>query len=223
MEKRKLGSTDATIPVIGQGTWNMEYDDDAACVAALRAGLDLGMTHIDTAELYGRGKVESVVGRAIAGRRAEVFLVSKVMPSNASRTGTIKACERSLKYLGTDHLDLYLLHWPGSYPLEETFAAFEELQSAGKIRWFGVSNFDVPDLEEALSIVGAGRIACNQILYHLAERRIEHGVMPFCERHGIPIVAYSPFGAGSFVPENGAGHAVLAEIAKVHGATARQV
>jgi len=223
MEKRKLGSTDATIPVIGQGTWNMEYDDDAACVAALRAGLDLGMTHIDTAELYGRGKVESVVGRAIAGRRNEVFLVSKVMPSNASRAGTIKACERSLKYLGTDHLDLYLLHWPGSYPLAETFAAFEELQSAGKIRWFGVSNFDVSDLEEALSIVGDGRIACNQILYHLAERRIEHRVMPFCERHGIPIVGYSPFGAGSFVPERGAGHAVLVEIAKVHGATARQV
>jgi len=223
MEKRKLGSTDATIPVIGQGTWNMEYDDDAACVAALRAGLDLGMTHIDTAELYGRGKVESVVGRAIAGRRNEVFLVSKVMPSNASRAGTIKACERSLKYLGTDHLDLYLLHWPGSYPLAETFAAFEELQSAGKIRWFGVSNFDVSDLEEALSIVGDGRIACNQILYHLAERRIEHRVMPFCERHGIPIVGYSPFGAGSFVPERSAGHGVLVDIAKAHGATARQV
>jgi diketogulonate reductase-like aldo/keto reductase len=221
MEKRKLAG--ATIPVIGQGTWNMEYDDEAGCIAALRAGLDLGMTHIDTAELYGRGKVEALVGRAIAGRRDEVFLVSKVMPSNASRSGTIKACERSLKYLGTDRLDLYLLHWPGSYALADTLAAFEELQSAGKIGQFGVSNFDVPDLEEALSIVGEGRIACNQILYHLAERRIEHRVMPFCEKHDIPIVGYSPFGAGSFVTERSAGHAVLVDVAKAHGATARQV
>ena len=124
------------------------------------------------AELYGRGKVEALVGRAVAGRRDEIFLVSKVMPSNASRAGTIKACERSLKYLGTDRLDLYLLHWPGSYPLTETFEAFDELQSSGKIRFFGVSNFDVPDLTEALSITGPGRIACNQILYHLAERRM---------------------------------------------------
>jgi diketogulonate reductase-like aldo/keto reductase len=145
------------------------------------------------------------------------------MPSNASRAGTIKACERSLKFLATDHLDLYLLHWPGSYPLTETFAAFEELQNAGKIRQFGVSNFDVSDLEEALGIVGEGRIACNQILYHLAERRIEHRVMPFCEQHDIPIVGYSPFGAGSFVTERSAGHAVLVEIARAHGATVRQV
>jgi diketogulonate reductase-like aldo/keto reductase len=223
MEKRKLAWTEANVPVIGQGTWNMEDDDEAASIAALRAGLDLGMNHIDTAELYGRGKVESLVGRAIAGRRDEIFLVSKVMPSNASRTGTIKACERSLKFLGTDRLDLYLLHWPGSYPLTDTFAAFEELQSAGKIRWFGVSNFDIPDLEEALAIVGEGRIACNQILYHLGERRIEHRVMPFCEQHDIPIVGYSPFAAGSFVPERSPGHGVLVEIAKAHGATARQV
>ncbi len=223
MENRKLASTGAVIPVIGQGTWNMEDDDEAASIAALRAGLDLGMTHIDTAELYGRGKVESLVGRAIAGRRDEVFLVSKVMPSNASRSGTIKACERSLKYLGTDRLDLYLLHWPGSYPLADTLEAFEELRAAGKTRHFGVSNFDVPDLEEALSIVGEGRIACNQILYHLAERRIEHRVMPFCERHDIPIVGYSPFGAGSFVSQRSAGHGVLVEIAGAHGATARQV
>jgi len=223
MEKRRLAKTGPTIPVLGQGTWNMESDDEAACIAALRAGLDLGMSHIDTAELYGRGKVEALVGRAIAGRRDEVFLVSKVMPSNASRAGTIKACERSLKYLGTDRLDLYLLHWPGSYPLSETLAAFEELQTAGKIRAFGVSNFDVPDLEEALAIVGEGRITCNQILYHLGERRIEHRVMPFCEQHDIPIVGYSPFGSGSFVTERSAGYAVLVEIAKAHGATARQV
>jgi diketogulonate reductase-like aldo/keto reductase len=223
-EAPKAGAfTSLSIPVIGQGTWNMEYDDEAGCIAALRAGLDLGMTHIDTAELYGRGRVEALVGKAIAGRRDEVFLVSKVMPSNASRAGTIKACERSLKYLGTDRLDLYLLHWPGSYPLTETFEAFDELQSSGKIRFFGVSNFDVPDLTEALSITGPGRIACNQILYHLGERRIEHRVMPFCEKNGIPIVGYSPFGAGSFIPERSAGHAVLAEIAKAHRATARQV
>jgi diketogulonate reductase-like aldo/keto reductase len=201
----------------------MEHDDEAGCIASLRAGLDLGMTHIDTAELYGRGRVEALVGKAIAGRRDEVFLVSKVMPSNASRAGTIKACERSLKYLGTDRLDLYLLHWPGSYPLAETIEGFDELQRSGKIRFFGVSNFDVPDLTEAISIAGPGRIACNQILYHLAERRIEHRVMPFCEKNGIPIVGYSPFGAGSFIPERSAGHAVLVDIAKAHGATARQV
>jgi diketogulonate reductase-like aldo/keto reductase len=231
MEQRKLtwpGAkagpfTSVSIPVIGQGTWNMEHDDEAGCIASLRAGLDLGMTHIDTAELYGRGRVEALVGKAIAGRRDEIFLVSKVMPSNASRAGTIKACERSLKYLGTDRLDLYLLHWPGSYPLAETFEGFDELQRNGKIRFFGVSNFDVPDLTEAISVAGPGRIACNQILYHLGERRIEHRVLPFCEKNGIPIVGYSPFGAGSFIPERSAGHAVLVDIAKAHGATARQV
>src|SRR5262249_54061319 len=146
-------------------------------------GLDLGMTHIDTAEMYGSGEVERVVAEAIAGRRDQVYLVSKVLPSNASRKGTIAACERSLARLRTERLDLYLLHWPGPHPLAETFAAFETLVADGKIGAFGVSNFDVDELDAALALVGPGRIACNQVLYHLEERGIEHAVEPWCERH----------------------------------------
>ena len=146
------------------------------------------MTHIDTAELYGSGRVEELVRRAIEGRRDEVFLVSKVMPGNATRSGTLRACEKTLKRLGTDHLDLYLLHWPGQHPLEDTLSAFEELERSGKIRFFGVSNFDVSELERALAIVGERRVACNQVLYHLEERRIEHRLLPFCEAHHIAVV-----------------------------------
>jgi len=152
-----------------------------------------------------------------------VFLVSKVMPSNATRSGTLKACEKTLKRLGTDHLDLYLLHWPGHHPLEDTLAAFEDLERSGKIRFFGLSNFDTTELERAIAIVGERRIACNQVLYHLEERRIEHRVMPFCEAHDIAVVGYSPFGQGHFVSERSASYRVLAEIAKSHGATPRQV
>jgi diketogulonate reductase-like aldo/keto reductase len=223
MQKRQLTWTGVSISVIGQGTWQMEGDNSDEAIAALRAGLDAGMTHIDTAELYGSGRVEKLVGRAIEGRRDEVFLTSKVLPSNASRAGTLKACERSLRYLGTDRLDLYLLHWPGDYPLEETFAAFEELERSGKIRSFGVSNFDVADLKEAIAIAGERRIAANQVLYHLEERHIEHAVLPFCEEHAIAVVGYSPFGSGRFVSERSPGGRVLAEIAKPHGATPRQV
>jgi diketogulonate reductase-like aldo/keto reductase len=223
MRARTFGWTGVSLPVIGQGTYLMEYDQAADSIAALRAGLDLGMTHVDTAELYGSGKVEELVRRALEGRRDQVFLVSKVLPSNASRAGTIKACERSLKRLGTDHLDLYLLHWTGSHPLQDTLAAFEELERAGKIRFFGVSNFDVRDLEQAVDVVGERRIACNQVLYHLEERRIEHRVIPFCEAHGIAVVGYSPFGQGHWVSERSPGFRVLAEIAKAHGATPRQV
>src|SRR5262249_30257858 len=157
------------------------------------------------------------------GRRDEVFLVSKVLPSNASRAGTIKACERSLARLKTDRLDCYLLHWRGSYPLEETFAAFEELKQAGKIRSWGVSNFDDDDLEEALMIAGQSKIACNQVLYHLEERAIEHAVIPWCEEHEVAVVAYSPFGNGHFPSPSSAGGRVLAAIADAHGATPRQV
>src|SRR5512139_931183 len=142
MRTRAWGSTGFMVPVVGIGTWNMERDDRGAAIGAIRRALDRGATHVDTAELYGSGHVETLVGEAIAGRRDEVFLVSKVLPSNASRTGTIAACERSLKRLKTDRLDCYLLHWRGSYPLEETVAAFEELVNAGKIRSWGVSNFD---------------------------------------------------------------------------------
>jgi diketogulonate reductase-like aldo/keto reductase len=188
---------------------------------ALRRGLELGMTHIDTAEMY--GDAEIVIAEAIEGRRDEVFLVSKVVPSNGSRRGTITACERSLKRLKTDRLDCYLLHWRGSYPLSETVAAFDELVRAGKIRSWGVSNFDVDDLGEILDVAGEGKIACNQVLYHLRERAIEHAVIPWCERHGVAVVAYSPFGHNDFPsPQSKAGE-VLQRIAYAHRATPRQI
>lgn len=221
MEKRLFGPTKREVSVIGQGTWLLERGDRAAAVAALRRGLDLGMTHIDTAEYY--GAAEDIVGEAIAGRRDEVFLVSKVMPGNASRKGTIAACERSLARLRTGWLDCYLLHWRGHYPLEETIAAFEQLKRDGKILSWGVSNFDVPDLEETWRLAGEGAIACNQVLYHLGERVIEHAVIPWCEAHGIAVVGYSPFGHGEFLGPRTPGGRVLEEIAASHRATPRQV
>lgn len=211
------------VPVIGQGTWQMENDDRAEAIRALRRGLDLGLTHVDTAELYGSGRVEEIVGEAIAGRRDEVFLVSKVMPSNASKKGTIQACERSLRRLRTDRLDVYLLHWPGAFPLEDTIGAFEALVAAGKIRSWGVSNFDVPELEEALAIAGPGRIACNQVLYHLGERAIEHRVIPWCEKHGVAVVGYSPFGSGQFPPRAGKSAEALEAAAARAKLTPRQL
>ena len=156
-------------------------------------------------------------------RRDEIFLVSKVLPSNASRRGTITACERSLKRLKTDRLDCYLLHWRGSYPLAETVAAFEELVSAGKIRSWGVSNFDTDDLDEMLAVAGQGKIACNQVLYHLQERAIEHAVIPWCEQHGVAVVAYSPFGHNDFPSPRSKAGEVLQAIADAHGASVRQV
>ncbi|AUX44448.1 hypothetical protein SOCE26_059120 [Sorangium cellulosum] len=223
MEQRNLGFTGEAVPVVGQGTWQMEGDDEAACIDAIRRGIDAGMTHIDTAEMYGSGAVESLVGKAIAGRRDEVFLASKVLPTNASYAGTLAACERSLKRLGTDRLDLYLLHWPGSHPLEETFRAFKDLRDQGKIRYFGVSNFDQAELSRAIAIAGMNEIACNQVLYHLLERAIEHRVLPLCERHNIAVVAYSPFGSGRFPSPSTPAGKVLASIAAAHGATPWQV
>jgi diketogulonate reductase-like aldo/keto reductase len=224
MEHRPFGSTEHKVAVVGQGTWCIEQADAKAAIAALGRGLDLGMTHIDTAEMYGSGAAEELVGEAIAGRRDEVFLVSKVLPHNASRNGTIAACERSLKRLKTERLDCYLLHWRGSHPLEDTVAAFERLRADGKIRSWGVSNFDVDDLNEIRGIAGAGHPACNQVLYHLRERAIEHGVIPWCEENGVAVVAYSPFGhAGGFPgPHTGGGRALKA-IADQHNATQRQV
>lgn len=223
MQTRPFGWTGVPVPIIGQGTWQMETDDRDGVVRAIRRGLDLGLTHLDTAEMYGSGAVERIVGEAIAGRREEVFLASKVLPHNASRKGTLRACEESLARLRTDHLDLYMLHWPGTHPLEETLGAFEELVRAGKIRFWGVSNFDVEELDQALAIAGEDRIACNQVLYHLNERAIEHAVIPWCEAHRVPVVAYSPFGSGDFpAEESGAGRA-LAAVARARGATARQV
>lgn len=221
MERRPFGRAGRPVAIIGQGTW---YIDDAhrpTAVAALRRGLDFGMTHIDTAEMY--GDAETVVGEAITGRRDEVFLVSKVLPSNASRAGTVAACERSLARLRTDRLDCYLLHWPGSHLLEDTFESFERLREEGKILLWGVSNFDVPDLEAAWKAGGEGRMACNQVLYQLEERAIEHAVVPWCEKHGVATVAYSPFGHGSFPGSRSHGGRVLEEIAENHAATARQV
>jgi diketogulonate reductase-like aldo/keto reductase len=197
----------------------MERDDRAACIDALRRGVDAGMTHIDTAEMYGDGAVEELVGEAIAGIRDRVYLATKVLPSNATRVGTIEACERSLKRLGTDYVDLYILHWPGEHPLEDTIAAFEILVEQGKIRAYGVSNFDASQIEDAVAIAGAGRIACNQVLYHIEERAIEHRVVPHCEQHDIAVVAYSPFGSGDFPTDRD----VLEDIARRHDATAFQV
>jgi len=207
--------------VIGQGTWYIDRGDRKRAVAALARGLDLGMSHIDTAEMY--GDAELVIADAIASRRDEVFLVSKVLPSNASRRGTVTACERSLKRLKTDRLDCYLLHWRGSVPLAETVAAFDELVAAGKICSWGVSNFDIDDLNEMLAVAGKDRIACNQVLYHLQERAIEYAVIPWCEAHGVAVVAYSPFGHDEFPSPRSKAGAVLQGVADARKATARQV
>ncbi|NOJ45154.1 aldo/keto reductase [Bradyrhizobium archetypum] len=222
MQPRKFGKNGPDVSVIGQGTWYLDSGDRKAAVAALRRGIETGMTHIDTAEMY--GDAEPVIADAIAGlSREKLFLVSKVLPSNASRRGTITACERSLKRLQTDYLDCYLLHWRGSYPFEETVAAFEDLVAAGKIRSWGVSNFDSDDLDELLDVAGEGRIACNQVLYHLQERAIEHAVIPWCEKHGVAVVAYSPFGHNDFPSARSKGGEVLQGIADAHRATVRQV
>jgi len=221
MKLRPFGRTGQNVSVIGQGTWYIDRGDRAQAIKALRRGLDFGMSHIDTAEMY--GEAEPVIAEAIEGRRDEVFLISKVLPSNASRRGTIAACERSLRRLKTDRLDCYLLHWRGSFPLSETVAAFEELIGAGKIRSWGVSNFDVDDLEELRAVAGEGRIACNQVLYHLKERAIEHAVIPWCEQHGVAVVAYSPFGHNDFPPPSSKAGALLQGIADTHSASPRQV
>ncbi|MCA9752165.1 MAG: aldo/keto reductase [Gemmatimonadetes bacterium] len=211
--------TNRPVPVIGLGSWNLERPDRPRAVRVVRAALDAGLTHVDTAEMYGSGRVEDVLGEALAGRRDEVFLVSKVLPGNASRRGTIDACERSLKRLRTDRLDCYLLHWEGPHPLADTFAAFEELVAAGKILSFGVSNFDVERLEEAVRVAGPGRVACNQVLYHLESRGIEHALLPACRRHGVALVGYSPFAQGAPETPETPGGAVLAEIAARHDVT----
>jgi diketogulonate reductase-like aldo/keto reductase len=223
MERHRFGSTMREVAAIGQGTWYIDEADPETAIAALRRGLDLGMSHIDTAEMYGSGAAEKLVGAAIAGRRDEVFLVSKVLPQDASRHGTVSACERSLARLKTDHLDCYLLHWRGRHPLEDTVAAFERLRADGKILSWGVSNFDAPDLDAVRIVAGEGHPACNQVLYHLRERAIEQAVLPWCEEHGVAVVAYSPFGhAGGFPGPRTAGGRVLKEIADKHHATPRQ-
>jgi diketogulonate reductase-like aldo/keto reductase len=223
VQKRRFGPLQRDVSIIGQGTWYIEEGDPASAIAALRRGIDLGMNHIDTAEMYGAGVAEQLVGDAIAARRDEVFLVSKVLPQNASRLGTKIACERSLTHLKTDRLDCYLLHWRGPHPLEDTFAAFDALRAEGKILSYGVSNFDVPDLEEAWGIAGESSIVCNQVLYHLHERAIEHDVLPWCEQHRLAVTAYSPFGHGDFPSKHTPGGRLLADIAQAHDATTRQI
>jgi diketogulonate reductase-like aldo/keto reductase len=221
MKSKIFGNAGQNVSLIGQGTWYIDRGDRKSAVAALRRGIELGMTHIDTAEMY--GDAELVIADAISGQRDKLFLVSKVLPSNASRRGTITACERSLKRLKIDSLDCYLLHWRGSYPLADTVAAFEELKGAGKIRSWGVSNFDTDDLDAILDVAGEGKIACNQVLYHLKERAIEHAVIPWCKRHGVAVVAYSPFGHNDFpAPRSKAGE-VLHKIAEARRAMPRQV
>jgi diketogulonate reductase-like aldo/keto reductase len=223
-DNRIFGNTRRSVAAVGQGSWKIETAAAASSIAALRRGLDLGLAHIDTAEMYGSGAAETLIAEAIAGRRDAVFLVSKILPNNASKHGTIAACNRSLARLRTDRLDCYLLHWRGNHPLEETIAAFDSLVSAGKILSWGVSNFDVDDLDEIAKLAGAGLPACNQVLYHLQERAIEHAVLPWCRKHGTALVAYTPFGQSmtAFDSRTKQG-SVLHEIAAVHHATARQV
>jgi diketogulonate reductase-like aldo/keto reductase len=222
MQHRPFGTTELPVAIVGQGSWQIELARRPAAIAALRAGLDLGMTHIDTAEMYGDGASEQLIAEAIRGRREEVFLVSKVLPSNAAAQATRKACERSLRNLGTDHLDCYLLHWRGKTPLADTVGAFEVLKRDGKIRSWGVSNFDVADLDEVTAI--AGPPACNQVLYNLGERAIEHAVIPWCQAHGTAVVAYTPLGSSAAIYDAASAQGrVLQGIAAAHGATARQV
>jgi diketogulonate reductase-like aldo/keto reductase len=221
--RRPFGPLPDLVPVVGQGTWIMgDTPNRGSEVATLRAGIAAGATHLDTAELY--GGAEDLVGDAIKGlRREDLFIVSKVLPSNASYKGTIHACEKALRRLGTSYLDVYLLHWRGSYPLADTMGALEELIKQGKIRALGVSNFNVADLEEAEEALTTARIACNQVLYHLEERHIDGGVIEHCAKHNIAVVGYSPFGHGQFPRASGAGGKALAAVAARHGATPRQV
>lgn len=210
----------SSIPILGMGTWRMGESSKhrAAEVTALRHGIDLGLTLIDTAEMYGQGGAEIVVGEAISQRRASVFLVSKFYPHNATRQGTLAACERSLKRLKTDYLDLYLLHWRSSVPLAETLEALQTLKQTGKIRDYGVSNFDTDDMAEASALPGGQKIATNQILYNLTRRGVEWDLLPWCRTHQIPVMAYSPVEQGRLLR-----HPILQTIAQQNGASAAQI
>jgi diketogulonate reductase-like aldo/keto reductase len=219
LKTRAFGYSGTQVPLIGQGTWEMQHHSDES-VEALQRGIDLGMTHIDTAEIYGSGAAEKIVSRAMGGPRDEVFIVSKVWPKNASVKGMAEACKRSLERLGTDYLDVYLLHWPTKdHPLEETIEGFKKLKAQGKIRHFGVSNFDVRLLERAIAIAAPGEIVCNQVEYHLKDRAIEEELIPFCQEHKIAVVGYSPFGHGKF-PD---GNKTFKKIAESHSATPYQI
>ncbi|MBV9027970.1 MAG: aldo/keto reductase [Candidatus Eremiobacteraeota bacterium] len=225
MKLRAFGTTGVELPIIGQGTWDMPESGARAREArdAIRRGVDLGMTHLDTAEMYGAGRVEELLGEAIFGiPREKLFIGSKVLPSNATYDGTLAAARRSIDRLGCGYLDLYMLHWPSEEPLEETMRALERLVNDGLVRFVGVSNFEPDAMLEAASYLRTATLACNQVLYNLSERGIEHELLAAAARKGIAIVAYTPFARGKFLRSRRAGD-VLARIARRHGATAHQV
>jgi diketogulonate reductase-like aldo/keto reductase len=230
MIKQKFGWTNVDVPLIGQGTWLIDNDNVSNSpishtIKTLQIGLDIGMTHIDTAEMYGNGKAERLVGQAIEGRRREdIFLASKVLPSNASFEGTIKSCKNRFKHLKTDYLDLYMLHWPSSnHPISETMKAMEKLVKDNLIKFIGVSNFDIKEIQQAEIALQNERIACNQVLYHLGYRAIEKRLIPYCKSKKIAVVGYSPFGHDGFPSSNSTKGKILAKIANTHGRTPRQV
>lgn len=223
MKQRAFGAADVDVAVIGQGTWDLP--ENGARLAeqkrALLRGVELGMTHVDTAEMYGSGRVEEILGQTLHGVRDRVFLASKVIPKNATYEGTIAACERSCARMQTDYLDLFMLHWPGRHPIADTMRALEELVRQGKTRFVGVSNFDLDELREAKAHVRSVPLACNQVLYHLNERTIEHRLIPYCKEHRIAVVAYTPFGRGKFKRHGNL--AALERVAAKHGASVQQV
>jgi diketogulonate reductase-like aldo/keto reductase len=226
MTEKPFGGTGVDVAVVGQGTWNVPESGAALTEAmrAIRRGVELGMTHLDTAEMYGSGRVEELLGEAIAGlARETLFVTTKVLPANARYDDTLAAAERSLKRLSLDYVDLYLLHWPSEHPLEETMRALERLVEDGKARFVGVSNFDVDEMLEAASYLRAVPLACNQVLYHLNERGVESRVIPAARDRDIAIVAYTPFGRGRFPRTQAAGGGLLDAIARKHAATPRQV
>ena len=226
MQSKTFGPTGVMVPVIGQGSWDLAESGPAVArtKAAMLRGLELGMTHIDTAEMYGSGAVERFLSEVVSSvPRERLFLASKVLPSHAGYNDTIAACHRSLQRLGVDYLDLYMLHWPSHVPLRETMRALADLVRAGKTRYVGVSNFDVDEMLEAKALLGEVPLACNQVLYHLRERGIEHRLIPAAEREGIAIVAYTPFGRAKYPREAAKEENVLGAIAKKHGVSSRAV
>lgn len=226
MRTKPFGKTGVDVPVIGQGTWDVPERGAGreAAIASIRRGVELGMTHLDTAEMYGSGRVEELLAEAIAPiERERLFIASKVLPSNASYEGTIAACERSLRRLRLDYLDLYLLHWPSEYPLEETMGALEELVQRGKTRFIGVSNFDEEEMLRAVGHLTSVPLACNQVLYHLRERGVERRLVPAARDARIAIVAYTPFGRGRFPRDAAKPDGVLGSIAEKHRTTPRAV
>lgn len=226
MRTKSFARTGVELPVIGQGTWDVPETGArlTQAKAALLRGIELGMTHIDTAEMYGSGRVEEIVGETIAGiSREKLFLTTKVLPGNATYKGTLAAAERSLRRMAVDYVDLYLLHWPSEHALEQTMRALEALVTQGKARYIGVSNFDAVDMLEAAGYVRDVPLTCNQVLYHLRERGPEHEVIPQAQTHGIAVVAYTPFGRGRFPRRESESGGILDSVARKHGATPRQV